>query len=100
MEGTDKTEATDSGDEGVYGISAAAEASGVGEQTLRLYERRGLLAPARSDGGTRRYSDADLIRVRRVVHLVGDGINLAGVLRILELEATIAVLRAESDVEE
>lgn len=77
------------------GIAAASHAVGVGEQTLRLYERRGLLSPARTSGGTRRYCDADLHRIRRIRQLVDDGINLAGILRVLELEATIAILHAE-----
>jgi len=51
---------------GVYGIAVTSELSGVGPQTLRLYERRGLLSPSRTDGGTRRYSDDDLERLRRI----------------------------------
>ncbi len=73
-------------DHGVYGISVAAELSGVPAQSLRLYERNGLLTPARSDGGTRRYSADDLARLRRISVLVESGINLAGIARILELE--------------
>ncbi|UBV18081.1 MerR family transcriptional regulator [Mycolicibacterium fortuitum] len=71
---------------GVYGISVAAELSGIDPQTLRLYERRGLLAPARTDGGTRRYSDDDLERLRRISDLVGEGVNIAGILQILHLQ--------------
>lgn len=71
---------------GVYGIAVTSELSGVGPQTLRLYERRGLLAPSRTDGGTRRYSDDDLERLARITELVEQGINLAGVARILDLE--------------
>jgi MerR family transcriptional regulator/heat shock protein HspR len=71
---------------GVYGISVTSELSGLGPQTLRLYERRGLLSPARSDGGTRRYSDDDLIRLQRITELLADGVNLAGIAQILELE--------------
>lgn len=71
---------------GVYGISVASELSGIGPQTLRLYERWGLLTPSRTDGGTRRYSDDDLRRVKRISELVDQGINLAGVVQILELE--------------
>jgi MerR family transcriptional regulator/heat shock protein HspR len=78
-----------------YGIAGASERSGLGEQTLRLYEQKGLISPRRTDGGTRRYSDADLQRVARVTALVGEGINLAGVSRVLELEAVIVVLRAK-----
>ena len=71
---------------GVYGISVASELTGIDPQTLRLYERRGLLAPARSDGGTRRYSDDDLDRLQRIGELVGEGINIAGIAQILHLE--------------
>lgn len=72
---------------GVYGITVASELSGIDPQTLRLYERRGLLTPARTSGGTRRYSDEDLVTLQRIGELVADGINIAGVARILELEA-------------
>ncbi|WP_116374414.1 helix-turn-helix transcriptional regulator [Mycobacterium sp. MFM001] len=71
---------------GVYGISVASELSGIGPQTLRLYERWGLLTPSRTDGGTRRYSDDDLDRLKRISELVDQGINLAGVVQILNLE--------------
>lgn len=80
---------------GVYSISVAAELSGVGQQTLRLYERRGLLTPARTAGGTRRYSDDDLVRLRRIVELTGVGVNMAGIGEILGLEARN--VRLESD---
>lgn len=71
----------------VYIISVAAELAGVHPQTLRTYERRGLIKPARTSGGTRRYSAKDVERVQLIQELTqGDGINLAGVLRILELE--------------
>jgi DNA-binding transcriptional MerR regulator len=73
-------------DQGVYGISVTSELSGVGPQTLRLYERRGLLSPTRTDGGTRRYSGDDLRRLKRITELVGLGVNLAGIAQILELE--------------
>ncbi|MEN3220054.1 MerR family transcriptional regulator [Mycolicibacterium porcinum] len=71
---------------GVYGISVAAELSGIDPQTLRLYERRGLLTPARTDGGTRRYSDDDLDRLQRIADLVADGVNIAGIAQILQLQ--------------
>src|SRR6201996_7107530 len=71
---------------GVYGISVASELSGIDPQTLRLYERRGLLTPARTDGGTRRYSDDDLDRLQRITDLVAQGVNIAGILQILNLE--------------
>ncbi|OMC16530.1 MerR family transcriptional regulator [Mycolicibacter heraklionensis] len=80
---------------GVYGISVASELSGIGPQTLRLYEARGLLTPARTAGGTRRYSDDDLARLRRITELVNIGINMAGIGQILGLEARNA--RLESD---
>lgn len=87
---------------GVYGISVAAELSGIGPQTLRLYESRGLLTPARTAGGTRRYSDDDIARLRRITELVNIGINVAGIGEILDLEARNARLvsdnnRLESD---
>ncbi|BBX96871.1 hypothetical protein MLAC_21650 [Mycobacterium lacus] len=72
---------------GVYGISVASELSGIGPQTLRLYERRGLLTPSRTDGGTRRYSDEDLERLKRITELVDQGVNLVGIAQILDLEA-------------
>jgi MerR family transcriptional regulator, heat shock protein HspR len=71
---------------GVYGISVASELSGFDPQTLRLYERRGLVTPARTDGGTRRYSDDDLDRLARISELVGAGVNISGILQILNLE--------------
>jgi DNA-binding transcriptional MerR regulator len=71
---------------GLYGISVASELSGIDPQTLRLYERRGLLAPGRTDGGTRRYSDDDLDRLQRITDLVAQGINIVGILQILNLQ--------------
>ncbi|OBG21881.1 transcriptional regulator [Mycolicibacterium celeriflavum] len=82
--------------QGVYGISVTAELSGLGPQTLRLYERRGLLTPERTDGGTRRYSEDDLARLQRITELTDDGVNLAGVARILDLEARNAELQADN----
>jgi DNA-binding transcriptional MerR regulator len=70
----------------VYGISVAAELSGVGPQTLRLYEERGLLAPTRSPGGTRRYSDDDLVRLERITGLLAEGVNVAAIGHILDLQ--------------
>ena len=81
----------------VYVISVAAELAGVHPQTLRIYERKGLVDPARTAGGSRRYSDADISVLRRIQELTNDGLNLAGVQRVLELEHTIASLRAELD---
>jgi DNA-binding transcriptional MerR regulator len=77
---------------GVYGISVAAELSGISEQSLRLYERHGLLEPERSTGGTRRYSADDLTRLRRISELVAAGVNIAGISRILSLEDRNAAL--------
>lgn len=74
------------GARGVYGISVASELSGIDSQTLRLYERRGLLTPARTAGGTRRYSDDDLDRLARISDLVDQGVNITGIGHILDLE--------------
>jgi len=84
---------------GVFGISVAAELVGMGVQNLRLYERRGLLEPQRTEGGTRRYSSDDLDRLRRIGELLDAGLNLAGIALVLGLEADNAVLRAELDDE-
>ncbi len=78
---------------GVYGISVAAELVGMGTQTLRLYEARGLLEPERTPGGTRRYSPNDLDRVRRIGALLTDGLNLAGIAMVLDLEEQNTHLR-------
>ncbi len=77
---------------GVYVISVAAELAGVHPQTLRIYERRGLLDPARTIGGNRRYSEGDIERLRRIAALTSDGLNLAGVKRVLELEEELHAL--------
>lgn len=71
----------------VYAISVAAELVGTGQQNLRLYERKGLLEPGRTVGGTRRYSEQDLDTLRRISALLEDGLNLAGIGVVLELEA-------------
>lgn len=81
----------------VYVISVAAELAGVHPQTLRIYERKGLVSPARTDGGSRRYSDDDIAHLQRIQELTDDGLNLAGVKRVLELENELAELRAEID---
>ena len=81
---------------GVYPISVAAELVGVGVQSLRLYEARGLLEPARTDGGTRRYSPDDLDRVRRIDELLDAGLNLAGISMVLDLESENRRLRGEA----
>jgi hypothetical protein len=82
-------------DDGLFPISVATELTGIGAHTLRGYERAGLLRPARTDGGVRRYSGNDLAIVGRAAALSDEGINLAGVRRILALEAELASLRAE-----
>jgi MerR family transcriptional regulator/heat shock protein HspR len=79
----------------VYVISVAAELAGVHPQTLRIYERKGLVDPARTSGGSRRYSEADIEQLRRIQELTNEGLNLYGVQRVLELEAEVARLRAE-----
>ena len=79
----------------VYIISVAAELAGVHPQTLRIYERKGLLDPARTAGGSRRYSEADIDLLRRIQELTAEGLNLAGVQRVLALEADNRRLRAE-----
>jgi MerR family transcriptional regulator, heat shock protein HspR len=81
----------------VYVISVAAELAGVHPQTLRIYERKGLLDPTRTPGGSRRFSDRDLARLRRIQELTGAGLNLEGVRRILELETEILRLHAQLD---
>ena len=81
---------------GVYGITTAAQLAGMSVQGLRLYERKGLLEPTRTSGGTRRYSDADIARLRRISELLADGINLTGIARVLNLEADNADLHADN----
>jgi MerR family transcriptional regulator/heat shock protein HspR len=88
MDGRERTRA-------LYVISVAAELAGVHPQTLRIYERKGLVDPARTAGGSRRYSDADIALLRRIQELTNDGLNLAGVQRVLELEAQVARLEVE-----
>jgi MerR family transcriptional regulator/heat shock protein HspR len=79
----------------VYVISVAAELAGVHPQTLRIYERKGLVDPARTAGGSRRYSDADIAVLRRIQELTTEGLNLAGVQRVLGLEAELAAVERE-----
>ena len=79
----------------VYVISVAAELAGVHPQTLRIYERKGLLDPARTQGGSRRYSEGDIAQLRRIQDLTAAGLNLEGVKRVLELEAEVDRLEAE-----
>lgn len=82
-------------DVGLYAISVVAQLVGTGQQNIRLYERKGLLTPDRTAGGTRQYSDADLAVLRRISELLDEGLNLAGVARVLELEAANARLQAQ-----
>jgi MerR family transcriptional regulator/heat shock protein HspR len=79
----------------VYVISVAAELAGVHPQTLRIYERKGLVDPARTQGGSRRYSEGDIDRLRRIQDLTAGGLNLEGVRRVMELEDELARLREE-----
>ena len=79
----------------VYVISVAAQIVGMHPQTLRNYERTGLLDPSRTQGGSRRFSDEDIAQLRRIQHLTSEGHNLESVRRILELERELAALRSE-----
>src|SRR3954453_15338617 len=79
----------------LYVISVAAELAGVHPQTLRIYERKGLVDPARTGGGSRRYSDSDISQLRRIQELTNEGLNLAGVKRVLELEAALEQVQRE-----
>ena len=82
-------------DRAVYVISVAAELAGVHAQTLRIYERKGLLEPARTPGGSRRYSEIDIALLRRIQELTNEGLNLAGVKRVLDLEHRLIQLETE-----
>jgi MerR family transcriptional regulator/heat shock protein HspR len=84
-------------DAAVYVISVAAELTGLHPQTLRAYERLGLIAPGRTGGGGRRYSHRDLERLRQIADLTGAGIGLEGVRRIMALELQVDALRARND---
>lgn len=93
----DGTHATEE-ERAVYIISVAAELAGVHPQTLRIYERKGLVAPKRTAGNTRRYSERDIRLLRQIQDLTQQaGINLAGVKRIIELQAQLEVLQAETE---
>lgn len=81
----------------VYVISVAAELAGMHPQTLRIYERRGLVQPARTQGGNRRYSDIDIDRLRRISDLAAEGMNLEGIRRVMSLELEVGRLRAENE---
>ena len=81
----------------VYIISVAAELAGMHPQTLRIYERKGLLRPARTAGNTRRYSDSDIDRLREIQELTQIGVNLAGVKKIMEMQAKLESIRGEME---
>ena len=82
-------------DRALYIISVAAELAGVHAQTLRIYERKGLIEPQRTEGGSRRYAERDIALLRRIQELTNDGVGLAGVRRILALEARVEALEHE-----
>ena len=82
-------------DHGVFAISVAAELSGLHPQTLRIYEREGLVEPGRSAGGTRLYSGGDVTRLREIAALIDGGLNIAGIRRVLELQEEVRRLQAE-----
>ena len=82
----------------VYVISVAAELAGMHPQTLRIYERKGLVYPIRTDGGSRRYSEEDVRRLRRIQELTNAGLNLEGVKKFMEMESEIETLKRELDV--
>jgi MerR family transcriptional regulator, heat shock protein HspR len=77
----------------LYIISVAAELAGVHPQTLRIYERKGLIEPSRTEGRSRRYSDRDIALLQRIQELTNEGVSLAGVRKILELEADVEELQ-------
>jgi MerR family transcriptional regulator/heat shock protein HspR len=82
-------------DHGLFGISVAAELAGLHPQTLRIYEREGLLQPTRSAGGTRRYSRNDVLRLQEICALTSEGLNMAGIRRVLELQEETRQLQTE-----
>ncbi len=84
-----------SADEAVYVISIASELSGMHPQTLRQYDRMGLVTPGRASGRGRRYSLRDIASLRNIQRLVGEGVNLAGIKRIMELESAVANMAIE-----
>ena len=88
---------TQGNDRAIYVISVAAQLAGMHPQTLRIYERRGLLNPARTPGGNRRYSEGDIRRLRRIAELTAEGMNVEGIRRVMALEAEVQRLRDEVD---
>jgi MerR family transcriptional regulator, heat shock protein HspR len=89
------TDGVPSDEEAVYVISVAAELSGMHPQTLRQYDRLGLVSPGRASGRGRRYSLRDIASLRNIQRLVGEGVNLAGIARIIELESAVANMAIE-----
>jgi MerR family transcriptional regulator/heat shock protein HspR len=87
----------DDNERALYIISVAAELAGVHPQTLRIYERKGLIEPQRTEGRSRRYSDRDIELLQHIQELTNEGVGLAGVKRILELEAELEA--AEEEIE-
>ena len=87
---------THADDRGVFGITVTAEMVGTGVQNLRLYERRGLLEPSRTPGGTRLYSRNDVVRLSRITKLLAAGLNLVGVAMVLDLQDDLAEARSEA----
>jgi DNA-binding transcriptional MerR regulator len=83
--------------QGLFGISVAAELTGVDAQMLRTYEARGLIEPHRTEGGTRRYSQDDIARVDRITSLLAEGLNIAGIAQVMTLEAEVARLQERLD---
>jgi len=84
----------DERDRALYIISVAAELAGVHPQTLRIYERKGLIEPSRTEGRSRRYSERDISLLRRIQELTNEGVSLAGVRKVLALEDELAAARA------
>ena len=95
MPRADMTNSQTNSNRAVYVISVAAELTGMHPQTLRIYERKGLLDPSRTSGGSRRFSESDLSRLRHIQELTATGLNLEGVRRVLQLEAELTRLRDE-----
>jgi MerR family transcriptional regulator, heat shock protein HspR len=85
--------ATDNRDRALYIISVAAELAGVHPQTLRIYERKGLIEPSRTEGRSRRYSDRDIALLQRIQELTNEGVSLAGVRKVLALESELVDAR-------
>jgi MerR family transcriptional regulator/heat shock protein HspR len=95
MAGRPDEQRSEARDRALYIISVAAELAGVHPQTLRIYERKGLIEPSRTQGRSRRYSDRDISQLRRIQELTNEGVSLAGVRKVLDLEAELERARAE-----